>query len=50
MHLLVRFGYKLKAKNLEVDFLAVDIPTAYNVILGRQTLHKVNAVIAQYLL
>jgi len=44
------FGDKLKARNLEVDFLVVDVPTAYNVILGRPTLHKVKAVITSYLL
>ncbi|KAJ8434212.1 hypothetical protein Cgig2_015701 [Carnegiea gigantea] len=36
----VRFGDKTKSKNVEVDFLVVDVPTAYNVILGRTTLHK----------
>ncbi|KAJ8420565.1 hypothetical protein Cgig2_011053 [Carnegiea gigantea] len=40
IHLPVCFGNKLKSKNLEVDFLVVDVPTAYNVILGRPTLHK----------
>ncbi|KAJ8431188.1 hypothetical protein Cgig2_010220 [Carnegiea gigantea] len=40
IRLLVRFGDKLKSKNLEVDFLVVDVPTAYNVILGHPTLHK----------
>ncbi|KAJ8426185.1 hypothetical protein Cgig2_010822 [Carnegiea gigantea] len=35
------FGDKLKARNLEVDFLVVEVPTAYNVILGRPTLHRV---------
>ncbi|KAJ8426885.1 hypothetical protein Cgig2_002733 [Carnegiea gigantea] len=35
IHLPVRFGDKLKSKNLEVDFLVVDVPMAYNVILGR---------------
>ncbi|KAJ8446910.1 hypothetical protein Cgig2_013211 [Carnegiea gigantea] len=40
IRLLVRFGNKLKAKNLEVDFLIVDIPTAYNVILGCSTFYK----------
>ncbi|KAJ8425914.1 LOW QUALITY PROTEIN: hypothetical protein Cgig2_033855 [Carnegiea gigantea] len=39
----IRFGDKLKAKNLEVDFLVVNMPTAYNVILGRPTLHKAKA-------
>ncbi|KAJ8434797.1 hypothetical protein Cgig2_033747 [Carnegiea gigantea] len=38
IRLPVRFGDKLKVKNLEVDFLVVDIPTAYNVILGRSPL------------
>ena len=46
----LRFGDKGKARNPEVDFLVVDVPTAYNVILGRPTLHKVKAVIALYLL
>ncbi|KAJ8438782.1 hypothetical protein Cgig2_009900 [Carnegiea gigantea] len=40
IHLPVRFGDKLKVKNLEVDFLIVDVLTVYNVILGRPTLHK----------
>ncbi|KAJ8425395.1 hypothetical protein Cgig2_021784 [Carnegiea gigantea] len=37
IRLLVRFGNKLRSKNLEVDFLVVDVPTAYNVILGHPT-------------
>ncbi|KAJ8452003.1 hypothetical protein Cgig2_016584 [Carnegiea gigantea] len=48
--LLVRFGDKTKSKSLEVDFLVVDVPTAYNVILGRPTLLKVKAIIALYIL
>ncbi|KAJ8422259.1 hypothetical protein Cgig2_029102 [Carnegiea gigantea] len=40
----VRFGDKNKFKSLEVDFLVVDVPTAYNVIIGRPTLHRVKAV------
>ncbi|KAJ8444091.1 hypothetical protein Cgig2_025092 [Carnegiea gigantea] len=35
IRLPLRFGDRLKFKNLEVDFLVVDVPTAYNVILGR---------------
>ncbi|KAJ8433007.1 hypothetical protein Cgig2_010983 [Carnegiea gigantea] len=35
IHLPLRFANKLKAKNLETDFLDVDVPTAYNIILGR---------------
>jgi len=50
IRLPTRFSDKLKAKNLEVDFLVVDIPTAYNVILGRPTLHKVKAIITPCLL
>ena len=46
IRLPVHFGSKLRSKNLEVDFLVVDVPTAYNVILGRPTLHRVKAVIA----
>ncbi|KAJ8440093.1 hypothetical protein Cgig2_025292 [Carnegiea gigantea] len=40
IRLLVRFGNKLRSKNLEVDFFVVDVPAAYNVILGRPNLHK----------
>jgi len=47
---MMRIGNKLRSKDLEVDFLVVDVPTAYNVILGRPTLHRVKAVIAPYLL
>jgi len=50
IRLSVRFGDKLKSKNLEVNFLVVDVPTAYNVILGCPTLHKVKAVITPYVL
>ncbi|KAJ8423869.1 hypothetical protein Cgig2_009497 [Carnegiea gigantea] len=41
IRLPMRFGDKLKSKNLEVDFLVVDVPMAYNVILGCPTLHKI---------
>ena len=44
------FGDKTKFKSRKVDFLVVDVPTTYNVILGRPTLHKVKVVIAPYLL
>jgi len=50
IRLSLHFGDKLKARYLEVDFLVVDVPMAYNVILGRPTLHKVKAIIAPYLL
>ncbi|KAJ8446514.1 LOW QUALITY PROTEIN: hypothetical protein Cgig2_027476 [Carnegiea gigantea] len=40
IRLPVRFDNKLRSKNLEVNFLVVDVPTAYNVILRHPTLHK----------
>jgi len=43
IHLPLRFGNKVKEKNLEVDFV-VDVPTAYNIILGRPALHRVKAI------
>ena len=46
----VRFCSKLKSKNLDVDFLVVDVPMAYNVILRRPTLYRVKAAITPYLL
>ncbi|KAJ8423711.1 hypothetical protein Cgig2_016462 [Carnegiea gigantea] len=50
IRLSLRFGDKTKARTLEIGFLVIDVPIAYNVILGRPTLHKVKAVIAPYLL
>jgi len=41
IRLPVRFGDKIKSKNLEVDFLVIDAPSAHNVIFGRSILHKV---------
>jgi len=49
IRLPLRFGDKTKARALEVDFFVVDVSTAYNIILGRPTLHKVKVVIALYL-
>ena len=50
IRLPVRFGNKSKFKSLEIAFLAVDVPTAYNVIIGRPTLHRVKAVVVPYLI
>ncbi|KAJ8423632.1 hypothetical protein Cgig2_028491 [Carnegiea gigantea] len=50
IRLPVRFGDQNKFKSLEVDFLVVDVPTIYNIIIGRPTLHRVKAVVAPYLL
>ncbi|KAJ8426090.1 hypothetical protein Cgig2_006571 [Carnegiea gigantea] len=33
IRLPLRFGDKIRVKNLEVDFLVVDVPMAYNIIL-----------------
>ncbi|KAJ8423732.1 hypothetical protein Cgig2_025308 [Carnegiea gigantea] len=41
---------KAKVRTLEIDFLLVNVPTAYNIILGQPTLYKVKAVFAPYLL
>ncbi|KAJ8444776.1 hypothetical protein Cgig2_011738 [Carnegiea gigantea] len=50
IRLPLRFGEKAKVRTLEVDFLVVDVPIAYNIILERPTLHKVKVAIAPYLL
>ncbi|KAJ8431987.1 hypothetical protein Cgig2_005916 [Carnegiea gigantea] len=41
IRLPLQFGDKSKARNLEVDFLVVDVPAAYNIILEWPTLHKI---------
>jgi len=48
IHLPMLFGGKVKSRNLEVDFLVVNVPTTYNVTIGRLTLHKVKAMIAHH--
>lgn len=50
IHLPLRFGDKTKSRKLGVDFLVMDVPTAYNIILGNPTLQKVKVVIASYLI
>ena len=50
IRLLIRFGEKSKAQNLEVDFLVVDVLTACTLILGRPTLHPVKVIVASYFL
>ena len=39
-------GTQPKTRIIEVDFLIVDCPSAYNVILGRPTLNKIGVVIS----
>jgi len=48
--LSVRIGEKDNSRTEDVNFLVVDVPMAYNVIIGRPTLRMVKAVIAPYLL
>jgi len=43
-------GEKDNARTLNVNFQVVDLPMAYNVIIGRPTISMVKAVIAPYLL
>ncbi|KAJ8419791.1 hypothetical protein Cgig2_030421 [Carnegiea gigantea] len=50
IRLPLSFSDKWRARKLEVEFLVIDVPTAYNMILGHPTLHKVKVVIAPYLL
>ena len=49
-YLPLRLGDKITSRNLKVDFLVGDVPTAHSVTNGRSNLHKVKAVIALYLL
>jgi len=48
--LTVRVGEKDNSRTVDVNFLVVDVPMAYNVIIGRPTLSVLKAVVAPYLL
>jgi len=48
--LTVRVGKKDNSRTVDVNFLVVDVPMAYNVIIGRPTLSVLKAVVALYLL
>ena len=48
--LAVRIGEKNNSRTVDVTFLVVDVPMAYNVIIGRPTLSAVKAVTASYLM
>jgi len=48
--LSVRIGEKDNSRTVNVNFLVVDVPMAYNIIIGHLTLSLVKAVIAPYLL
>ena len=41
-------GAPPRSKTVMSTFLVVDLPTAYNVILSRQTLNKIRAVVSTY--
>ncbi|KAJ8422883.1 hypothetical protein Cgig2_027366 [Carnegiea gigantea] len=47
IRLPARFGDKSKFKSLEVDFLVVDVPIAYSVIIGWPTFHRMKAIEAK---
>ena len=48
--LTVRVGEKDNSRTVDVNFLVVDVPMAYNVIIERPTLSMLKAVVAPYLL
>jgi len=48
--LIVRMGENDNAMTVDVNFPVVDVPMAYNVIIGCPTLNAVKAVVAPYLL
>ncbi|RRT71280.1 hypothetical protein B296_00031874 [Ensete ventricosum] len=42
----VTFGDEPRIKTLMVHFMVVDLPSAYNVIIGRPTLNKLRAIVS----
>ena len=46
--LLITIGEEPRAKTTMAIFVVIDLPSAYNVILGRQTLNKLKAVVSTY--
>jgi len=45
----IRVGDKENGRNLETNFLAVDISIAYSVLIGCSTVNAIKAVVAPYL-
>lgn len=46
VQLRVAFGTQPKVVEVMVDFLVVDAPSAYNVILGSGTLNRIGAIVS----
>lgn len=46
--MLVNIGEEPRYKTLMVTFMVVNLPSAYNVILGRPTLNKLRMVVSTY--
>ena len=44
----VTIGEEPRAKTTMTTFMVVDLPSAYNVILGRPTLNKLKAMVSTY--
>ncbi|XP_065007988.1 uncharacterized protein LOC135638663 [Musa acuminata AAA Group] len=44
----ITIGEELRAKTIMTTFMVVDLPSAYNVILGRPILKKIKAVVSTY--
>ncbi|XP_057247518.1 uncharacterized protein LOC130589905 [Beta vulgaris subsp. vulgaris] len=46
--LAVKIGEGSRSKDLMVEFLVVDVPAAYNAIIGRPLIHDAQAVVSTY--
>ncbi|XP_072056326.1 uncharacterized protein [Arachis hypogaea] len=46
MPLHTTFGKGMKSKTLSIDFIVVDVSSAYNVLIGRTTLNQLGAVVS----
>lgn len=44
----VKIRHDEKARDLTVEFLVVDVPAAFNAILGRPLIHDAHAVVSTY--